>query len=61
MDPPTYSTEVKRVTLWGLAANLVLSGVKLTGGILGSSQAVVADEAEFLKTHKLTKWSIRLE
>jgi cation diffusion facilitator family transporter len=35
--------EVRRVTLWGLAVNLGLAAVKLTAGILGRSQALVAD------------------
>lgn len=34
---------VRRVTLCGLLANLGLSALKLTVGVLGSSQAVVAD------------------
>lgn len=33
----------RRVTLWGFCANLVLSGVKITAGALGHSQAVLAD------------------
>jgi cation diffusion facilitator family transporter len=37
------SREVRRVTWIGLVANIILSGLKLVVGILGSSQAVVAD------------------
>jgi len=39
---------VKRVTWVGLAANLVLAGVKLAAGLLGNSQAVVADAVHSL-------------
>ncbi len=35
--------EVRRVTWIGLAGNILISGLKLTVGILGSSQAVIAD------------------
>ncbi len=38
-----HATEVRRVTRVGLATNIVLSAIKLAGGIVGSSQAVVAD------------------
>lgn len=37
------SREIRRVTWIGLVANIIISGLKLTVGILGSSQAVVAD------------------
>ena len=39
---------VKRVTWVGLAANLLLAGVKLAAGLLGGSQAVVADAVHSL-------------
>ena len=42
------ATEVQRVTLWGLLANLVLSALKFTLGVLGSSQALVADAVHSL-------------
>ena len=35
--------EVQRVTLWGLVVNLGLTGVKFVFGVVGSSQALVAD------------------
>ncbi|MBN1477732.1 cation transporter [Candidatus Sumerlaeota bacterium] len=38
-----HAAEVRRVTWWGLIINLLLSALKFAGGILGSSQAVVAD------------------
>ncbi|MCP4605522.1 MAG: cation transporter [Proteobacteria bacterium] len=44
----SHATEVRRVTRIGLAANLILSGLKLAGGILGSSQAVIADAVHSL-------------
>lgn len=34
---------VKKVSLWGLAINLLLSALKITAGYLGNSQAVFAD------------------
>ncbi|MGI6459958.1 MAG: cation diffusion facilitator family transporter [Candidatus Hydrogenedentales bacterium] len=37
------SHETRKVTLWGLAINLVLSGLKFIVGLLASSQALVAD------------------
>jgi uncharacterized protein YycO len=42
-------------------ANAQMKFVYYLAGREKQGQAVVADEAEFLKTHKLTKWSIRLE
>lgn len=39
---------VRRVTLVGLATNVALSGLKFAGGILGHSQAVVADAVHSL-------------
>jgi cation diffusion facilitator family transporter len=39
---------VKRVTWIGLAANLALAGIKLAAGLLGNSQAVVADAVHSL-------------
>lgn len=35
--------EIRRITWIGLIANIILAGLKLTVGVLGSSQAVVAD------------------
>ncbi len=40
--------KVRRVTITGLALNIVLAVIKFTGGILGSSQAVVADAVHTL-------------
>ncbi|PKK82438.1 MAG: cation-efflux pump [candidate division Zixibacteria bacterium HGW-Zixibacteria-1] len=39
---------VQKVTLWGLFVNLALSGIKLLFGILGTSQALVADAVHSL-------------
>ncbi len=35
--------ETNRITLWGIAVNLMLSVIKITGGIIGQSQALLAD------------------
>lgn len=35
--------ETNRITLWGIAVNLILAIIKTTGGILGQSQALLAD------------------
>jgi len=35
--------EINRVTWWGVAVNLVLSIIKLIGGVLGQSQSLIAD------------------
>jgi len=35
--------ETNRITLWGVAVNLVLSVIKIAGGIVGQSQALLAD------------------
>jgi len=35
--------ETNRITLWGVAVNLVLAVMKITGGLLGQSQALLAD------------------
>ena len=40
--------EVRRVTLWGLVVNLALAGVKFVFGVVGSSQALVADAVHSL-------------
>ena len=40
--------EIRRVTFWGLAANLALSGMKFVFGIAGASQALVADAVHSL-------------
>jgi len=39
---------IRRVTWIGLVANVLLSGFKLAGGILGSSQVIVADAVHSL-------------
>ena len=41
-------SEISRVTWSGLFVNLLLSGIKFAGGILGASQAVVADAVHSL-------------
>ncbi|MBU0641624.1 MAG: cation transporter, partial [Planctomycetes bacterium] len=38
-----YEGEVRRVTFAGMIVNLLLSSFKLAAGVLGHSQAVVAD------------------
>lgn len=43
-----YEREVRRVTVAGLIVNLFLSALKFAGGILGHSQAVVADSVHSL-------------
>lgn len=35
--------QIRNITLWGLALNLIISIVKFTVGFLGNSQAVIAD------------------
>ncbi|MBN1420798.1 MAG: cation transporter [Planctomycetes bacterium] len=40
--------EVRRITLWGLASNIALSGAKFAAGLIGSSQALVADAVHSL-------------
>ncbi|MCK4834476.1 MAG: cation transporter [Gammaproteobacteria bacterium] len=35
--------ETNRITLWGVAVNLVLAVIKTVGGIVGQSQALLAD------------------
>jgi len=35
--------EIRRVTLWGLVINLALAAFKFAAGLLGSSQALIAD------------------
>jgi cation diffusion facilitator family transporter len=35
--------ETRRITLWGVAVNIFLSIIKVIGGILGQSQALLAD------------------
>jgi cation diffusion facilitator family transporter len=35
--------ETNRITLWGVAVNLVLAVLKIAGGIIGQSQALLAD------------------
>jgi len=46
--PPEQSREIKRVTWIGLGINLVLTAFKFAGGVLGNSQAVVADAVHSL-------------
>lgn len=35
--------ETNRITLWGMAVNFVLAVIKIAGGIIGQSQALLAD------------------
>lgn len=37
------SKETSRITLWGVAVNLVLAVLKIVGGAIGQSQALLAD------------------
>jgi len=43
-----HVAQVRRVTGIGLAVNLILSALKFVGGVVGSSQAVVADAVHSL-------------
>ncbi len=43
-----HAREVRRVTLWGLAVNLALAAAKFVFGIVGASQALVADAVHSL-------------
>lgn len=45
---PQRASEVRRITWIGLGINIVLSGLKLVAGILGNSQAIVADAVHSL-------------
>ena len=45
---PAQAQEVRRVTLWGLVVNLVLSGIKFFFGVFGCSQALIADAVHSL-------------
>jgi len=47
-DGKAQSDEVRRVTWVGLYANLALSALKFAGGVLGNSQAVIADAVHSL-------------
>ncbi len=47
-ESPHQMHEVRRVTLWGLVVNLGLAVVKFIFGILGASQALVADAVHSL-------------
>ena len=40
--------QVRRVTLWGLVVNLALSAIKFLFGVVGASQALVADAVHSL-------------
>ena len=40
---PPHAQKVRFITLWGLAVNLALCCIKFVFGVLGSSQALVAD------------------
>ncbi len=44
----THSGSIKRVTVWGMIINLGLAGLKFVMGILGHSQALIADAAHSL-------------
>jgi len=45
---PDTTRRVQHVTLWGLAVNLALSGAKFAAGVVGGSQALVADAVHSL-------------
>lgn len=47
-SPSGQEQAVRRVTLWGLAVNLLLSGIKFVFGVFGASQALVADAVHSL-------------
>ncbi len=44
----TDAREIRRVTVWGLVVNLALCGIKFLFGVLGSSQALIADAVHSL-------------
>ncbi len=46
--PAQQRWQVKRVTLWGMAANLGLAALKMVFGLVGHSQALVADAVHSL-------------
>lgn len=48
LDERSLISEVRRVTLIGLVINVALSALKLAAGIVGNSQAVVADAVHSL-------------
>jgi cation diffusion facilitator family transporter len=37
------TSEINRVTLWGVAVNFLLAVIKIIGGVLGHSQSLIAD------------------
>jgi cation diffusion facilitator family transporter len=43
LTPKQRQQETNRITLWGVAVNLVLAILKIAGGIIGQSQALLAD------------------
>jgi cation diffusion facilitator family transporter len=45
---PAHVREIKRITWLGLCVNVLLSALKLAGGMLGASQAIVADAVHSL-------------
>lgn len=47
-DHETPPTEVKHITLWGALSNIVLGLVKIIGGLIGHSHALIADGAHSL-------------
>lgn len=47
-EKQTTGQRIRRITLIGMGANLLLSAFKFVGGILGCSQAVVADAVHSL-------------
>ncbi|NIA14803.1 MAG: cation diffusion facilitator family transporter [Nitrospiraceae bacterium] len=47
-DTGANARTLRRVTVWGLAANLCLAAIKFVFGIVGASQALVADAVHSL-------------
>lgn len=45
---PHQARQVRRLTAWGLVANLALSGLKFVAGLAGASQALIADAVHSL-------------
>ncbi len=43
LTPKQRKQETNRITLWGVAVNLFLAVIKVVGGIVGQSQALLAD------------------
>jgi divalent metal cation (Fe/Co/Zn/Cd) transporter len=43
-----FAARGSRATVWGIVANSILAAVKIIGGILGNSYALIADGVELM-------------